>query len=477
MSTRLISGLLAALCGLLAVATMANAQAVQHPAIASTSFVTPFPNGTGYKVRVFGDSFATGLLPSVRAIVGTTQQVEIAASVTRLESLISSKWERNVSLVEGLSERDTPEIAIVMTGAYDRGSIRTPGARRTRLGTEAWRTAYLERLRRLLRAFRSKKIAVYWVGQPIVSGSKRREHSRLINDILRGLEVTDRFRYVDVFDAFAEEGGGYSPYGPDLVGKVRRLRWKDNLHFSRAGYDRIAHSVGQLIRRDLTKAKAERNVELSGDETAIKEIQSRARRTQPAARQSTWQTYLSPFVNQTAASDAADVAGQEKPDAGLPDQTAKVRAKLPNGENLAIVIERPPIPGDIVSMVAKTDGRRGDAISGHRLQLPALGGVSAVAVTTPVGKNTGPVRIAQVSTQTPMFRVWHRGERLPPKQNRADDASWPRPMPVVLIPDPKVPKVITGANATDPLIAFEQLAQPPKDGLTLPIRNPRFVDR
>jgi hypothetical protein len=468
--------LLAAVIACLGAAQVA-AQAVRSPGLASSSFITPFPGGNAYKLRVYGDSFADGLLPSVRAIIGETQPVEVATSVTRLKSLISANWDSDVSEIEALSDRDTPEIAIVMTGAYSRGSIRTPGKQRTSLGTEVWQTEYTARLRRLLAAFRKKRIAVYWIGQPIVPGPKRREHSRLINDIVRGLEVTDRFRYVDVFDAFADESGDYAAYGPDLVGKVRKLRWSDNLHFSRAGYDRIAHSVGQLIGRDIKRAKSERNVELAGDETAIKSIRARVAQQRPAAPQAGWRSYLSPFVGGSNAPDETDDDTSVTPrrERGLPDQTARVLAKLPGGGDLQIVIERPPVPGDIVSMVAKTDGRRGDAISGHRIELPAEGGYSAVAVVTPVSRNANtPVRVAQVSTQTPMFRVWHRGERLPPQENRADDTSWPRPMPVVLIPEPKIPERVSGAATTDPLVAFE--AVPQETGLTLPVRNPRRVD-
>jgi hypothetical protein len=52
--------------------------------------------------------------------------------------------------------------------------------------------------------------------------------------------------------------------------------------------------------------------------------------------------------------------------------------------------------------------------------------LSTVALATGSGQ---PGRRRLSPSQSPYFRVLFKGERLPPKPGRADDASWPRPAP------------------------------------------------
>ena len=55
--------------------------------------------------------------------------------------------------------------------------------------------------------------------------------------------------YIDVWDGFVDDSGGYSNYGPDIEGQTRRLRSGDGAHFTRAGARKLAHYVEREITR------------------------------------------------------------------------------------------------------------------------------------------------------------------------------------------------------------------------------------
>jgi hypothetical protein len=71
-----------------------------------------------------------------------------------------------------------------------------------------------------------------------------------LNEIFRARAEHAGARFVDVWNAFADQDGGYVPSGPDLTGAVRRLRAGDGVHFTRAGNQKLAHFVQREIRRD-----------------------------------------------------------------------------------------------------------------------------------------------------------------------------------------------------------------------------------
>ncbi|MEO1694850.1 MAG: GDSL-type esterase/lipase family protein [Pseudomonadota bacterium] len=468
---------------------LAGAAFAQASDIPSRSFVTPFPKNDVYRVRVYGDSWADGLINAVRRSLSADARLQVVPDVVRIRSLTRANWDRAVTEVESLKPSDAPEIAIVMTGAYDNQGLRRPGSRRIRLSDEAWRPGYGERVDRLMRAFRQKKIAVYWVGQPITRKTNRRATAQLINEIVRGVASRNRVKFIDTYDSFADESGNYSDYGPDLEGKVRRMRWKDGLHFMTAGYDKIAHFVEREIKRDLRLARSERSVALLGDETAQKQIKRVAKTRAPQA--STWSTLLTPFLGGAARksveADQAAVGSQglaaatsevavplsgaaAGADTGAASQRGRRRAAVPK---IKLKIERPAISATVLSLVRQRATREKKATFGDRVVLNGPDGRPVLGSVTPASKGSFDLlRSRSAPTQTAIFKVWAKGERLAPRDNRADDAAWPRPQPVVLIKrnDPAQPEV----QRLDPLVAFNRLKVAPTPvGPPLPTRNPR----
>ncbi len=467
-------GHLAALLGAVAILLMPAAAVAQGSAadLPSKSFINPFPNGDLYRVRVFGDSWADGLINGVREVAGQDARLRIEGKVSKLNTVVSTRWARDVKAIEDAAKSDNYDVAIVMVGAFDQASLRTVGKRRVRLGDEAWRQGYLARVSRLMAAFKKRRVAVYWIGQPPAQGPKRSQHALLINELVREAALRYRVKMIDVYESFVGENGGFASYGADVEGKVQRLRWKDGLHFTRPGYLKIAHFVYREMRRDLRQARSERMVELVGDTAAQKQIRARVARDQDTNRR--WSTET---TSETASRDeatAAPLVGQAKPSDGLPSETATVAIPSEPGatKRIKISIVRPAVAPSVMRLLTRNRSPQRSAQLGDTVALQDTEGGQWLQTVTPLTRGTlTELRAKSAPTQMPFFKVWAKGERLAPKENRADDAAWPRPQPVVLIRPPEAQPEVADARDLD---TFKQRA-PAIEGPPIPERNPEAL--
>jgi hypothetical protein len=161
-----------------------------------------------------------------------------------------------------------------MLGLYDRIPMRVQGARRLVVRSKEWKAEYGARVDRLMKFLKGRNAAVYWVGVPVLGRAEWNADVQMINEIIRERAYINGVKYIDAYEAFVDESGYYSPYGPDLSGKMRLLREVDGAHFTAAGNRKLAHFVEREIKRDLTQAKNARNIPLAGSEAEQRRISS-----------------------------------------------------------------------------------------------------------------------------------------------------------------------------------------------------------
>jgi hypothetical protein len=99
--------------------------------------------------------------------------------------------------------------------------------------------------------FRDKKIPLVWVGLPILRSERLSGDALAFNEFYRAYAEKAGATYIDIWEAFADEGGHYSAFGPDINGQTVRLRAGDGVHFTKAGARKLAHFVEPAIRRNL----------------------------------------------------------------------------------------------------------------------------------------------------------------------------------------------------------------------------------
>jgi hypothetical protein len=334
-----------------------------------------------------------------------------------------------------------------MMGAWDRASVRDPAnGKRLLVGSDGWRSEYAARADRLLKMLKRRNIAAYWLGLPNVRRSDADEDVQMMNNILRERTYLNGAKYVDTYAGFADENGGYSPYGPDVTGKIRLLRAGDGVYFTYEGNRKLAYFVDRELRRDITQARADRSVPLDGAEAE--------------------QAKINPDTVKVAPPDAGK--GQRGPQAadasaprrvetnGVADQKAdngKINLRIVSEggreEVVALDIVRPAIPASVVALVTRRESPDRPSQLGEQVldQIPGgLTVMSTVALATSAGAGGGRRHLSP--SQSAYFRVLFKGERLPPKPGRADDMSWPRPAPppeAVYLP-PQTDPVETGAT-------------------------------
>ncbi|MGI9403342.1 MAG: SGNH/GDSL hydrolase family protein, partial [Hyphomicrobium sp.] len=227
------------------------------------SFITPFPANDVYQVQVMGDWLAEGLLNGMLEPTASGARVNIQRRRWDLAGLMRRGTMRDLADIESRFASERPHIIIVMLGVRDRFSL---SSKRLRSRNDEWRKMYAERVDRLIKALKQGNRAVYWVGLPNMRRWRDNERARLMNDIIRERAYLNGVRFIDAYASFVDEAGGYSPYGPDITGRIRRLRDSDGVYFTYAGNRKLAHFVQRELKRDLAQARRDRAIPLAGSQ-------------------------------------------------------------------------------------------------------------------------------------------------------------------------------------------------------------------
>ena len=449
-----MSARLARLILLIAVLALPGATAAQED-FSGNSFITPYPEGDTYRMQAYGDQYAQGLLVHLADALADDTRLQVQRKHRQLPGLIRPDLEDELRNED--ANKEPLHIAVVMIGANDRFNIRGAPPRGFVLGTEEWRQEYGRRADRLMKTLKRRGAAVYWVGQPIMRRPDINEQAQTMNDIVREKAYLNGMKYIDITAQFADEAGNYSAYGPDIAGKQALMRDADGVLFTWTGYRKLAHFVEREIKRDLTLARNDRSIPLAGGETEQKRIAVQRPRPEPDAA---WKGTVTPGKEAKAASPA-------KIDAGTPSQQqppavdALGEQKIDNGriqlktvtsagreETVTIELPRPAIPAAVVQLITRKDTGDRPTQMGDVLADDIGGGLVVLSSVTATATSAGGAR--RVSPGQPYYQVWIKGERLPPRPGRADDFTWPRVDPEIVLPTPPMQRPARPPSKTPP---------------------------
>lgn len=388
--------------------------------------LNPFPKDDVYRLHMFGDWFMDGLEPSLKASLKTLPRVQLQDEKVDILSLRRSSWEKSIDAINARRGSVGIDMAIVMFGVSEIGSLFASGRERQSFGSEAWLKGYAARVDKAMKALRASKGAVYWIGLPVV---RRRDHSeayQIINTLLRERAYANGVTYIDIYSRFQDENGAFNRYGPDLDGAIKLMRSKDGVYFSGVGYAKITYLAMQMIRRDLNRVKAERVVSLAGNEAEQRSVRrvpstAKARQAGQANRKKSSRPIV-PGARNRGMRYNGQVAndGSFQFDAIVDNASRKVRLELP----------RPALSAAVMALVTRNQSKDKAARLGDNAVQVIEGGVPLFSTVTPADQSALALSRRRLSpTQSVFFKVWGKGERLEPKPGRADDYRWPRPEP------------------------------------------------
>jgi len=402
------------------------------------TFIKPFPKDDIYRLQLIGDWFAEGLRGSIAEAMVDIGQVRTAASVLKMRSLRTSRWNRALTAIATASERRPIDIAVVMLGAMEYGSLRTRYGKRIRLGTEQWKIEYKSRVDRIMKTLKKNKMAVYWVGVPALRDNRYDGNAEIINEVVRERAYLNGVKYIDTYAKFSDEDGRYNAHGPDLTGKIKRLRARDGMYFTRAGYQKLAHFAKRVIASDVRDAIVEREIPLAGSELEQKRVNPDANKKDKAEtrKRSNVKTARQRKTPQRLSSRTTSKPSRIRTRPGLKDQKAddgKVVLRIVQDgivRTNKIKITRPAIPATVLTVLNSSRSADKKAQIGQTVQFELPSGIimmNSIAFSQQSFATRGKDQF--FTYQSPFFRVWAKGERLTPRPGRADDIAWPRQAP------------------------------------------------
>jgi hypothetical protein len=399
------------------------ASAQQGTAPVQRSYINPFPTGDRYRVLVIGDSLGDGLWSGLYRAFEEDANLEFVKRAKVNGGLLSADWESDLddALKDG-----TYQIAVVMYGANDDQAIKV-GKDWVKVGSEAWRQAYGERVEKVIKKLRAANLAIYWVGLPIMRSPTQSTDAESMNEVYREKAFINGAKYVDTWNGFMDEGGRFSAYGPDMTGQVKRLRADDGVLFTMRGYVKLAHFPEKEIRHDLGAAKLERNIPLAGN------VEEQAKVTGhdlgPVASADT----PAPNADGSAAAPSSDqpaeaAAPTDAQQAAQAGEAAQDQSAPQQNQVGEVSVVRPAIDNTALQAAQNLTPQGGAAAmpEAEMITSELSDGLTAVATLSTVTDLTLASSKPRLPlSQRPYYKVLIKGEQLKSKAGRGDDFAWP----------------------------------------------------
>lgn len=205
-------------------------------------------------IAVLGDNLGQLLSLGLSEAYGDRPEIAVVRRTKENSGLVREDYYDWRKAARELIDKDKPDLAIIMVGSNDRQALRD-GAASFETRSPRWKELYAARAKAIGELFRDRKIPLIWVGLPIMNNDRLAADMLDFNEIYKQAAAETGAAYVDIWEAFADDRGRFSSYGPDVNGQMVRLRAGDGVHFTRAGSRKLAHFVEGDIRRILEKTK------------------------------------------------------------------------------------------------------------------------------------------------------------------------------------------------------------------------------
>ncbi|ATQ66929.1 MULTISPECIES: SGNH/GDSL hydrolase family protein [Methylosinus] len=212
------------------------------------------PNAPVFQVAVFGDTLAQQLADGLDEAYAERPEVRILHRGKESSGLVRDDffdWPKAVREIVAGGEKI--DLAVVMIGSNDRQTLHEDGQNYEPL-SPPWRQRYAARIDAIRAAFREKNIPLVWVGLPVTKNEHFSADMAKLNEIYRDRATLDRAPFIDIWEAFADERNQYQAFGPDINGRIVKLRAGDGVHFTDVGARKVAHFVEGEVKRAMEAA-------------------------------------------------------------------------------------------------------------------------------------------------------------------------------------------------------------------------------
>ena len=206
-------------------------------------------------IDVLGDSLASLTASGLTEAFADKPEVAVADKSHDASGLVRADYFDWPKAAQDLATgKDHIDFVVIMVGINDIQAMRDGNDSLDPL-TDRWKAAYAARIDALLAPFQGLHIPVAWVGLPPMRTDRFSNDIVKLNEIDRAEVEKDGAKYIDIWDAFADQNGQYDASGPNVDGQIVKLRGPDGIHFTKAGGRKVAHFLEAEIRRVLDKGR------------------------------------------------------------------------------------------------------------------------------------------------------------------------------------------------------------------------------
>lgn len=195
------------------------------------------------RIAVFGDSLAVDLTRALERFYAEDVETHVIGQGVSSSGFVRADYfDWNRALEDALAA-DTFDIAVVVIGINDRQAIGTAPAL-----SDAWKQTYSARIERFLASLKAQGKPVVWIELPPMEQPRYGADMVQISSLHRAAVLAAGGEWVETYDRYMSEAGGYTAVGPDLNGQIVSMRKSDGIHFSAAGSDKLAFYIDRAIR-------------------------------------------------------------------------------------------------------------------------------------------------------------------------------------------------------------------------------------
>ncbi len=160
-----------------------------------------------------------------------------------------------IAAVEKMVAEEKPSAIVFVIGANDRQQMKVDGNREP-VRSEAWTAEYTKRATSFAKAVTATKVPFVWMGAPAFKSPKMNSDMLALNEIFRTIDTDLGGEFIDVWEGFVDENGGFVSTGPDINGQPVKLRAGDGINFTAAGKRKLAFYAEKPLRKILGETGA-----------------------------------------------------------------------------------------------------------------------------------------------------------------------------------------------------------------------------
>ncbi|SDG74937.1 DUF459 domain-containing protein [Pelagibacterium luteolum] len=194
------------------------------------------------RIAVFGDSLGVDLARALERLYADNPEMMVLEESVGSSGFVRDDFFDWNEAIEAEIARDSFDVAVVAIGINDRQELANADPL-----SDAWRETYRGRLDAFLADLGAAGKEVIWIELPPMEQPSYGAAMVQISSIHKSAVDAAGANWVETYERYMGENGGYSIDGPDLNGNIVAMRRGDGIHFSAAGADKLAFYVDRAL--------------------------------------------------------------------------------------------------------------------------------------------------------------------------------------------------------------------------------------